>query len=82
MTINQQQPMPPEVAEIYSMISNHVLPEPSCTSPSGEAAWTVDGLAKLFDLNREDFIKLMRSRGAVYAEQKGIPSSWPMLLEG
>lgn len=82
MTIDQQKPMPPDEVEVFKMTSKGFLPPPSCATPSGAAAWDIDGLARLFDMPRAEFLELMKSRGPAYREDRGIPSNWPMLVEG
>jgi hypothetical protein len=80
--MNQQQPMPQEEVVVFKLASAGFLPPPSCTTPSGGAAWDASGLAKLFDLSRDEFLAMMKSRGPAYREDRGIPSTWPMLVEG
>ena len=82
MTIEQQKPMPLEEVVIFKLASAGFLPPPSCTSPAGSPVWDIDGIARFFDMGRFEFLELMKARGAVYAEDRGVPSTWAMLVEG
>ena len=64
---------------VYRMITKGFLPEPTCTSPTGQAAWTITGLGMLFDLDPMQFLALMAKRPPVYLKEPGIPSSWQSL---
>lgn len=61
------------------MCSKGFLPPPGCTAPDGSPAWGIDGLAALFDMQTQEFLRMMAQRPPAYQEEKGIPSMWWML---
>jgi hypothetical protein len=64
------------------IVSGH-LPEPFQIDPHDmRPLWDFIGLALLFDRRPDELVELLLARGPVHlAGDKGIPSSWRMLIE-
>ena len=73
-------PAPPTDQIVFRMITRGYLPAPGCTAPDGSPAWSVSGLAALFDLDERTFLAMMAKRPPVYIQEPGIPSSWALLM--
>jgi hypothetical protein len=70
--------------EAQRLIVDGYLPPPFSVDPhDGRPVWSFTELAVMFDRRPDELISLLIKAGPVHlAGDKGIPSSWRMLIEG
>jgi hypothetical protein len=70
--------------EAQRLIVDGYLPPPFSVDPhDGRPVWSFTELAVMFDRRPDELISLLIEAGPVHlAGDKGIPSSWRMLIEG
>lgn len=74
---------PPVHAMAQKLVVQGYLPLPfTLDAHDSRPLWDAIGLAQLFDLKADEFLELMQAQGPVHlAEDRGIPSSWKMMIE-
>jgi len=77
-------PAPPIHLEAQKLVVTGHLPAPYIVSNfDGRPLWDFIGIAEMLDTRPDQLIDLLLANGPVHlAGDKGIPSSWRMLVEG
>jgi hypothetical protein len=70
--------------EAQRLIVDGYLPPPFSVDPhDGRPVWSFTELAVMFDRRPDELISLLIEAGPVHLQgDRGIPSSWRMLIEG
>jgi len=81
MTDNE---MPAIHASAHRLIVSGHLPPPFTICPhDSRPMWSIVEMAMLFDMRPDALISILLERGPVHLQgDRGIPSSWRMLIEG
>jgi hypothetical protein len=65
------------------IVSGHLPPPFNVDAHDGRPVWSFIELALMFDRRPDELVDLLLDRGPVHlAGDKGIPSSWRLLIEG
>ena len=65
------------------IVSGHLPPPFNVDAHDGRPVWSFIELALMFDRRPDELVDLLLDRGPVHlAGDKGIPSSWRLLVEG
>jgi hypothetical protein len=65
------------------IVSGHLPPPFNVDPHDGRPVWSFIELSLMFDRRPDQLVELLLDRGPVHLQgDKGIPSSWRMLIEG